>query len=159
MYNSTEDILIAAIAHLIRQIINRSEAEGQRASGRSYAELAGKNISLTHADLVGPTWIGVWEDGRKPGKVPKDFVEIIMEWATHKGISWANADPVTFEKWANGVKWNIIKHGTKLYRSGQKLDIFETAVKDFEEFLNAELKVFYETEITNAIRTAWQNER
>ena len=137
-------------------IIQRSIDAGQKASGRTYEQLSVRNVTETHGEFWGPTWIGVWEDGRKPGKVPYEFAAVIMEWATFKGISWASADPVVFERWARGVAWHIHKYGTKLYREGAKIDIFETPVKEFETWLIAQMKAFYTTVIANEIRTAWQ---
>lgn len=154
---TSQQILELGLGNLRAAIIQRSTDAGQRASGETYALMSVFNVSQTHGELWGPMWIGVLEDGRKPGKVPYDFAEKIMEWATFKGISWASADPVLFERWARGVAWNIHMHGTKLYQSGQKLDIFETPVKEFEAWLIEKMKNFYAAYVTNEIRSAWQN--
>lgn len=138
-------------------IIQRSIDAGQKASGQTYERILVQNVTETRGELWGPTWIAVWEDGRRPGKVPREFADIIMEWATSKGISWASADPVVFERWARGVAWHIHKFGTKLYQSGQKLDIFETPIAEFEAWLVEKMKQFYTALITNELRTAWQN--
>lgn len=151
-----QEILQRGLDDLRAAIIQRSTDAGQKASGRSYERLQVQNVTGAHGELIGPTWIGVWEDGRKPGKVPYDFTDVIMEWATFKGISWASADPVTFERWARGVAWHIRRYGTELYRSGQTLDIFTTPVADFEKWLINQLKRYYTTRVANEIRTAWQ---
>ena len=70
---------------------------------------------------------GVLETGRKPGRVPKEFIDILKRWAQAKGISFS--DEKQFNLWANAVKWKIIREGTKLYRSGQNEDIFDSSVK------------------------------
>lgn len=155
---TSQQILELGLQNLRAAIIQRSIDAGQRASGRTYERITMQNASETHGELWGPTWIAVLEDGRKAGPVPRDFAALIMEWATHKGISWASADPVTFERWARGVAWHIYKHGTRLYRSGQTLDIFKTPVAEFEAWLVAQLKQFYTTLIANEIRTAWQKQ-
>lgn len=149
-------ILELGLQNLRAAIITRSIEAGQKASGQTYERITVENVSDTHGELHGPTWIAVWEDGRKPGKVPEDFAATLMEWATNKGISWASADPKMFERWARGVAWHIHKFGTRLYQSGQTLDIFKTPVADFETWLTAQLKVFYANQITNELRTAWQ---
>jgi hypothetical protein len=155
--STSQQILELGLKNLRASIIQRSTEAGQRASGRTYESIQAQNITATHGELVGPVWVAVLEDGRRPGPVPFNFYEIIMEWATFKGISWASADPITFERWAKGVAWNIRRFGTELYRSGQKLDIFETPIAEFERWLFEQLKVFYATEISNTLRTAWQN--
>jgi hypothetical protein len=156
---TSQEILQSGLDTLRAAIIQRSTEAGQKSSGRSYERIRTQNVTFTHGELVGPTWIGVWEDGRKPGKVPYDFYEIIMEWATFKGISWASADPDTFERWARGVAWYIREHGTKLYRSGQKMDIFTTPVADFEAWLIGQLKTYYAARVSDEIRTAWKNNK
>lgn len=152
---TSQQILELGLNNLRASIIQRSTDAGQRASGHTYEQITVDNVSATHGELRGPTWIGVLEDGRGPGKVPYNFAEVIMEWATYKGISFASADPVTFERWAQGVAWHIRKHGTKLYQSGQHLDIFETPVAEFEKWLIDQLRQFYTQQIVNDIKTAW----
>lgn len=155
---TSAQILELGLQNLRAAIITRSTEAGQRASGRSYERIEVRGVSETHAELWGPTWIAVWGDGRRPGKVPQDFAAIIMEWATFKGISWASADPATFERWARGVAWHIHRFGTALYQSGQTLDIFKTPVAEFEAWLVQKLKEFYTVTIANDLRTAWQNQ-
>lgn len=154
---TAQQILELGLHNLRADIIQRSTDAGQRASGRTYESISVQNVTHTHGELWGPTWVAVLEDGRKPGRVPEGFAHIIMEWATHKGISFASADPVTFERWARGVAWNIHKHGTALYQSGEKIDIFETPVAEFEAWLIEKMKQFYITLLADEIRTAWQN--
>ena len=153
---TSQQILELGLRNLRAEIITRSMDAGQKASGRTYEQLEVRNVTDTHGEFWGPTWVGVLEDGRKPGKVPYAFAAVIMEWATHKGISWASADPVTFERWARGVAWHIRKNGTALFQSGQTLDVFKTPVADFERWLTEKLKEFYAAYVTNEIRTAWQ---
>ena len=154
---TSQQILQLGLENLRASIIRRSRDAGQEASGETYASIRVEGVTETHGELWGPTWIAVLEDGRRPGKIPYEFADRIMEWAAFKGISWASADPVLFERWARGVAWNIARHGTKLYRSGQKIDIFETPVADFEKWLTAKMKEFYAAYVANEIRTAWQN--
>lgn len=156
---TSQQILEKGLQDMRADIIARSKAAGQEASGRTYEKLEVRNVTDTHGEFWGPTWVGVLEDGRKPGRVPYDFTAIIMEWAAHKGISWASADPVTFERWARGVAWHIRRHGTALYRSGQKIDVFETPVAEFEKWLAEELRVFYAAQVASEIRTAWQKSK
>lgn len=152
---SAQAILEIALERLRADIIARSQQQGQQASGRTYAALDVRNVAPLHGELWGPTYLPVLEDGRRPGRVPKDFAVIIMEWAEYKGI--VIPDPVEFERWAQAVAWNIRRSGTLLYRSGRKLDIFQSVVADFERYLTEQMKAYYTMTVTNTIRTAWQN--
>lgn len=150
----TAKIIAMALEFLRADIINRSEAAGQRASGKTYSLLRVDGVTGSHGELWGPVHIGVLEEGRQPGRVPYNFAEIIMEWALYKGINIP--DPLEFERWAKAVAWNIKLHGSVLYRSGEKKDIFETSIKEFEQYLTEQVKQYYTTVVTNSIRTAWQ---
>ena len=155
------EILREGLSRLQADIIRRSEEAGQRASGRTYSllrsEVTERGDGSTLGELFGPQYLGVLEDGRRPGKAPFDFGRIIQEWAIAKGLNFASADPKVFERWANGVAWNIRRRGTVLYREGRQLDIFATPVKEFEAFLIAEVKAYYKTFIVEQIRDAWRS--
>lgn len=151
---TSQKILELGLGNLRAAIVQRSTDAGQRASGQTYERITVEEVSETHGELHGPTWVAVLEDGRQPGRVPYDFARVIMEWASAKGLSWASADPATFERWARGVAWHIRKHGTALYSSGQTLDIFKTPVSEFETWLIDSLKDFYAAQVANQVRTA-----
>jgi hypothetical protein len=143
-----QQILTEEMQILQAEIIQRHEQAGQVASGKTKASFE-LSITSSEGKLIGLNYVGVLEKGRKPGGVPKDFIDILQRWAQAKGITFA--DEKHFNLWANGVKWKIIKEGTKLYRSSQKLDIFETPIENLNKRLPNRIVNFYESELLNDI--------
>lgn len=126
---------------LRQRIIANHEAAGQVASGRTRDSL---KVEMTGEGgiLWGRQAFGTLETGRKPGRVPKGFYGIILQWMKDKGIQVDK--PKSF---AYLVARKIANEGTKLYRSGQKEDIYSTEVeKTIQEISNRVLGVF-ETEV------------
>lgn len=147
---SVKEILSEELEQLKSDIIFRHEQAKQLASGKTKASFEKKITSDFSGQLLGAGYSGVLERGRKPGGVPKDFVDILKRWAQAKGISFT--DEKKFNLWANAVKWKIIKDGSKLYRSGQTEDIFTTPIEQFSQRLSKRIG-FFEQEIINEIFT------
>ena len=143
-----QQILNEEMQVLEADIILRHEQAGQVASGKTKASFELK-ISPFTGQLLGANYVGVLERGRKPGGLPKDFIDILQRWATAKGISFS--DEKQFNRWANAVKWKIIREGSKLYRSGQKQDIFETPIANFQDRFSNRIVNYYQNEIANEI--------
>ncbi|MEI8087087.1 MAG: hypothetical protein WCG93_12835 [Paludibacter sp.] len=143
-----ERILYEELEILEEEIIQRHEQAGQVASGKTRAKFLIQSSNLV-GTLSGAGYVGVLERGRKPGGVPKDFIEILQKWAASKNISFSSEKQ--FELWANGVKWKLIREGTKLYRSGQKQDIFDTPIENFNKRLPIRIMNYYESELINDI--------
>lgn len=111
---------------------------GRNASGKTSASLQVQS-SNDKGSLIGSPVLLSIESGRGPGAIPKNFVDIIMEWAKSKGISVkskkghkANKESA-YRSFAGAVAYNIMKKGTKLHRTRQFDDIFSSV---FEEELN-----------------------
>lgn len=145
---NVQEILTEELQVLQSEIIQRHEQAGQVASGKTLKSFK-IDVLPYSGTLSGNNYVGVLERGRKPGGVPKDFIEILKRWAQAKGISFSNE--AQFNLWANGVKWKIIREGTKLYRSGQKQDIFDTPIENFNKRISTRVINYYETELTNDI--------
>lgn len=142
-------ILDEELEQLKSDIILRHEQSGQVASGKTKSEFEKRMPSDYNGQLLGAGYSGVLERGRKPGGVPKDFIDILKRWAQAKGLSFKNEEQ--FDLWANAVKWKIIREGTKLYQSGQTQDIFTTPIDQFYQRLSERITNYYEQEITNEI--------
>lgn len=147
--NSISQILNEELEQLKSDIIFRHEQSGQVASGKTKASFETSIPNDYTGQLLGVGYSGALERGRKPGGVPRDFIEILRRWAQAKGISFK--DEERFNIWANGVKWKIIKEGTKLYRSGLTEDIFTTPFEQFTNRLYTRIEVQFEQELTNQI--------
>lgn len=128
-------------------IINRHIKAGQRATGNTANSLNVKNVSDLGGELWGAEYIGVLEQGRKPGKVPYDFKQILIKWARAKGITFGSQKELN--SFAYFLAKKIREEGTKTFH--QKEDIFTTPIKDFTERLVRELGKLYITDIKNTI--------
>ena len=142
------DILSKELEQLKEDIIRRHEEAGQVASGRTRAAFEVK-VSDSSGQLLGNSYAGVLERGRRGGKVPYDFKDILLRWAEAKGIYFANNTDA--RRWAWFVTQKIQREGTTLYRSGQTVDIFTTPIADFTERLSKQLAAGYRSEIINSI--------
>jgi hypothetical protein len=143
------DILCEELENLLRDIVERHERAGQVASGRTRASFE-VVVSGLRGSLMGnkfPT--PVLETGRKAGKTPHNFQSIIKEWIVAKGLKFH--DEKQLNRWASAIAWKIRREGTKLYRSGGREDIFETAIADFRERLAERIATLFRAEIVNNI--------
>ena len=143
-----QQILSEELNTLKSDIIIRHEASGQKASGKTEQgfEIV---VSGSVGQLLGYSYVGVLGTGRRPGKVPTEFVDILKRWAQAKGINFSNEKQFTI--WANAVKWKIIREGTKLYRSGIHQDIFETPIENLKSRLSSRISELMSIEIANEI--------
>ena len=143
-----EEILKQGLTKLVDDIIEASRAAGQEASGETYRHIT-PEVSVMSGGVYAPSYLYTLAIGRGPGKAPRDFAQIIMDWAQHKGIQFT--DRKAFLRWANAVAWKIRREGNKLYRNHGNIDIFETPIGEFEEWLDKQLEVFYTSAIDEAI--------
>ena len=146
--SQSEIILYEELEILEADIIHRHEQAGQVASGKTRASFLIQSSGLV-GTLSGANYVGVLQQGRKAGGVPKDFIEILRAWAQAKSISFSSEEK--FQLWANAVKWKIIREGSKLYRSGQQQDIFDTPIAMFNDRIANRIVQFYENELINEI--------
>lgn len=143
-----EEILKQGLTKLVYDIIEASRAAGQEASGETYRHIT-PEVSVMSGEVYAPSYLYTLAIGRGPGKAPRDFAQIIMDWAQHKGIQFT--DRKAFLRWANAVAWKIRREGNRLYRNHANIDIFETPIREFEEWLDKQLDVFYTSAIDEAI--------
>ena len=146
--STASDILREELDVLLDKITARMEEQGKVVSGRTRDALE-VNVSELHGQLIGPSYMGVLERGRKPGKGPSNFVEILKEWIIAKGLSFEDEEDLT--RYANAIKWKIIREGSALFRSGQRDDVFSTPIEEFSDTMARRLAGLYQTEIDNQI--------
>lgn len=139
--NEALGIIREELQSLRQRIIANHEAAHQVASGRTRDSL---KVEMTESGgiLWGRQAFGVLETGRKPGKVPKGFYVIILQWVKDKGIQVDN--PKSF---AYLVARKIANEGTKLYRSGKKEDIYSTEVEKTIREISDRIAVIFDTEV------------
>lgn len=131
------------LEELKQRIIANHERAGQVASGRTRASLR-VEMSKDGGVLWGRKPFGTLETGRKPGKVPKGFYGIILQWVKDKGISVEN--PETF---AYFVSRKIAAEGTALYRIGGRTDIYSNEIPKTIDSIGKRLTGFLEVKIDN----------
>lgn len=132
-------ILGEELESLRQRIIENHIRAGQKASGKTISSLR-VDVNDNQGTLFGRQAFGVLETGRKPGKVPKGFYQIIQQWVEDKGIQVEN--PKSF---AYLVARKIAREGTELHRQGGRADIYSPEIeKTTQEIMNRAFAVFRE---------------
>lgn len=130
-------ILGEELESLRQRIIENHIRAGQKASGKTISSLR-VDVNDNQGTLFGRQAFGVLETGRKPGKVPKGFYQIIQQWVKDKGIQVEN--PKSF---AYLVARKIAREGTELHRQGERADIYSPEIeKTTQEIMNRAFAVF-----------------
>ena len=125
----------------IRDAIGRM---GLKASGRTQDSLKVR-VDGNTVILEGRAFFPTLQYGSKPWSGSTgvrcsfdEFKAIIRDWATAKGLSFGDA--TTHERTIGAIAMTIIRRGSKVYRSGQRLDVYDTlideALLDLGEQLN-----------------------
>jgi hypothetical protein len=109
---------------LRQRIIDNHIRAKQRASGRTIESLK-VVVDDNHGILYGRQAFDVLETGRRPGKVPKGFYQIIQQWVEDKKIQVEK--PKSF---AYLVARKIANEGTELFRNGGRADIYSPDVEE-----------------------------
>ena len=147
------DILISHLNNIKNKIAERMVATGRNVSGRSVASLK-VEVKDGHGILWGSKSFLAMEKGRGPGAIPMGFTEIIMAWAKAKGISVQSrvrqpSNPeAPLRSFAGAVAYNIMKKGTKLYRTKQYDDIFSSVVEEELEKMGEDMAINFLDKIT-----------
>ena len=118
---------------LQQRIISNMYAAGEVASGRTIRSLHVIE-DANSAALVSSQQMpfGVLETGRRAGKVPYRFSEIIYQWMRDKGVHGTPRGNATQEKadrsMAYAISRSIAMHGSSLFRRGGRRDIYSNEI-------------------------------
>lgn len=104
------------------QIVKNYIASGQKTTGKTLDSLT-VDMNETGGGLTAWKYFTISETGRKPGKVPYNFAEIIMKWAAVKGLS-------VNRSFGYLLAQKIRKEGTLLYRQGGRKDIYSNVLTE-----------------------------
>lgn len=115
-------ILKSELEDLRKRIIQNHLAAGQKASGKT-AKSMFVDVAEDYGELSGRMAFGTLETGRKAGKVPAKFKDIILKWAQDKGIKVDKPKSFAFL-----VARKIAKEGTLLKRIGGRSDIYSNEI-------------------------------
>lgn len=160
--DGVQDILTRHLENVKAKVVQAMEDNNRNASGRSVASL-NVVVSGNVGTLYGSPSFIVMERGKKPGRVPFGFRDIIKQWIIDKGISFApipaksrNVKYTPHErglnKFAGAVAYKIMKEGTTLHRNNGFDDIYTSAIKEELKALGDEIILFTAQSI-NSINT------
>lgn len=122
-----QNIIFEELEDLRKRIISNIDSTGRRASGRTSGSMH-TDVSENRGILFGRMAFETLETGRKPGKVPAGFYQIIKQWVIDKGISFDSQSERN--SFAYLVSRKIAREGTQLYRTGAEADVYTTEVPD-----------------------------
>lgn len=131
-------ILHEELEHLRSNIIANMQRNGQIASGET-ARSMHTEATMTDAYLYGRSPFGVLETGRRAGRVPVNFQDIILVWMQHKGIHGTRGyktnrpHKYTNEEYsdrslAGAIAYRIKTRGTSLHRAGGRSDVYSNEI-------------------------------
>ena len=160
---SISQILTEELGSLRATIISNIRATGQWASGKTAASMA-VMVSGSMGELVGRKAFGTLETGRKGGRVPMGFADIIYNWMQAKGV---HAQPMPYKTsrphkyteqeradrtMAYFISRTIRRDGTRLYREGGRDDVYSRAIPMTIERINSRLSGIYAAVIEQQIK-------
>lgn len=122
MRTGQRQILIEELKDLQKRVIQNHIAAGQKASGRTIKSIL-VEIGEDYGQLTGRKAIGTLETGRKAGRVPAKFQDIILKWMQAKGINVPKPKSFAFL-----VARKIAREGTLLHRTGGRSDIYSNEI-------------------------------
>lgn len=134
-----QELLKAGMQSLVTDIRSNLLRLGRNASGRTSRSLTIKMLGNDRAELWGAQHYNVLERGRRGGKVPYGFRDIIRQWILDKGIrvkpipsktgrGRKSANERGLDSMAGAIAYTIMKHGTKLHRTKKVDDIYTSAI-------------------------------
>lgn len=143
-----QEIIKRHLENVKAKIASQMAAHNRNASGRSVASLE-VEVSGNVGILYGAKSFLVMERGRKGGKVPRGFVDIIRQWIIDKGIPVTPIPAKTgrailspqergIRSLAGAIAHKIMKEGSRLHRDGEYNDIYTSAVNEELELLAME---------------------
>jgi len=156
-------ILTEELGTLKATIINNIRTTGQWASGKTAASMQ-VHVSGSIGELVGRRAFGTLETGRRGGRVPRNFMDIIYDWMMAKGV---HAEPMPYKTsrphkyteqergdrtMAYFIAKTIRREGTRLYRNGGRDDVYSRAIPLTIERINSRLSGIYVASVTQQIK-------
>jgi hypothetical protein len=117
-----KQILNDELKDLQKRIIQNHIKAGQKASGKTIKSIL-VEVGDDYGMLTGRKAIGTLETGRKAGRVPPKFKDIILKWMADKGI--VKKYPKSF---AFLVARKIRLEGSLLHRMGGRSDIYSNEI-------------------------------
>lgn len=140
------DTVVAELEQLIENVKGAHIAAGQATSHQTMDSWRVERMA-NGAAWVGSAYTGVLDTGRRGGKVPYDFADIIQRWAEAKGLPEAS-DP----QFAHAVMWKIRREGSKLFREGGRHDIIQDNITKAEQSIKEKVVAIVHSFIFNTTK-------
>lgn len=88
----------------------------------------------THIQILADPYFFYAEHGRRAGKIPYNFVDILEEWVADKGIAVPSG--LTARKFASAIAWKIKRYGSLRYRTKSPADVVQPVADEMIPRLN-----------------------
>ncbi len=148
-------LLTSALEDAKLKIQQNLEATGTNASGRTSASLSVEVDDAT-GTLYGRQAFGTVETGRRAGRVPAGFRQIIYQWMQDKGVhadvSGNRSQRSADMSMAYLIARKIANEGSKLYRDGGRDDIYSNVLPLTIERIESEIANNYLINIKSILR-------
>lgn len=138
-------ILQGELDFLVQRIRENLAATGTNASGKTSRSLT-VTVTDTEGKLTGRGFFQGVETGRRGGRVPRNFEDIILQWMEDKGVHSASGND---EQMASSIAWKIRRKGTLLYRMGGRADIYSQEIPETIENVKKRFSELIQTTIHN----------
>lgn len=167
MKEEAKIIVVDELETLKQRIIDNILANGQSATGETI-----KSLKVVSDDsgvaLFGRKAFGTLETGRKAGKIPINFRDIILQWMKARKIS---GRPIPYkrrpsDRWqpkytpeqrgdmslAGAIAFKTKKEGSKLNRDGGRNDVYSNEIPETLKNIRERLKGIVVMEVKNVIK-------
>jgi hypothetical protein len=146
----SNELVIGCLERIRERITENILTKGEWASGKT-AESMRIEGTENGGRLLGRKYFQSLEDGRPGGKVPYNFKQIISDWIEAKKL---NVSPIEYKRdgvhkytpyqrglnqMAGAIAWSIKNHGTRLYQTGGRNDIYSDVISEEVERLKKQL--------------------
>lgn len=82
----------------------------------------------SHITVLGASYFIYAEKGRRAGKIPYNFVDILEEWIADKGITVPQG--LTPRRFASAIAWKIKRYGSLRYRTQSPTDVVQPVMDE-----------------------------
>jgi hypothetical protein len=149
------DILTRSLNEARERIKNNLAITGTNASGRTSESLE-VVVEGSTGTLFGRQAFGTVETGRKGGRVPAGFRQIIYQWMQDKGVhadvSGRRSQYSADMSMAYLIARKIANEGSRLYRDGGRDDIYSNVLHLTIERVSSEITNVYLVNIQSILR-------
>ena len=122
-----EVIIRSELEWLRERIASNIIMQGENASGKTIASM---KVTTTPdgGQLTGRSYFGTLETGRRGGRIPRNFADIIYQWMQAKGVHAIEGGERADRSLSWAIAKTIQKKGTLLYREGGRDTIYSKEI-------------------------------